>query len=264
MSNKYNSIGLVGYAGSGKDTTAALLQIELLKNADQFSLYAFADPLKKFITDVFGVEKERLYDQKLKEQTINFKISEIELFVKFTNSFIELLDVHAENNNATIYQTINRFNEGYDGAEFIERMYTQFKEVIKSEQKKVGFFKWMFSDGKIQFETTPRRLAQIIGTEFFRDCVSSPFWSDIAPKENVIYTDVRFPEEAECVRANGGILVKIINENQRDISSIDHASERFISQMDVDDIIVNSGVNIGDLVTAVEQFVERHKESADE
>jgi hypothetical protein len=54
-----NIIGLVGQAGSGKDTTASL--IKDLVGQERVHLMALADPLKVFLMEVFGWTEEQLW-----------------------------------------------------------------------------------------------------------------------------------------------------------------------------------------------------------
>lgn len=66
MTEKPVLIGLVGYAQHGKSTVA-----DFLKNMG-FIEYAFADPLKKVVMNMFGFTVEQCYDGKLKEEVDNF------------------------------------------------------------------------------------------------------------------------------------------------------------------------------------------------
>lgn len=65
---------------------------------------------------------------------------------------------------------------------------------------------------------TPRRAMQALGTEWGRDCLGPDFWAAAALAEcdlaltdgrGVVIDDVRFPNEADAIRARGGLLVRI-------------------------------------------------------
>lgn len=58
---------------------------------------------------------------------------------------------------------------------------------------------------------TPRQVAQWFGTDFMRDRIDPDFWVKRAVSQlsddRVVFTDVRFPNEAMAIREAGGILV---------------------------------------------------------
>lgn len=61
-----------------------------------------------------------------------------------------------------------------------------------------------------------RRMAQTLGTEWGRDCLGTDFWLNVAARRmadlrgrgcrNLVVSDVRFANEAEWVRAQGGVV----------------------------------------------------------
>lgn len=55
-------VGLTGRAKSGKDTVG-----EYLKNAYGFEAYAYADPLKRAASEMFGIPLDDFYNQSVKE-----------------------------------------------------------------------------------------------------------------------------------------------------------------------------------------------------
>lgn len=55
-------IGLGGHMGSGKDTVG-----DYLRDVHGFHKLSFAEPLKAAVMAVFGLTREQVYDQKLKE-----------------------------------------------------------------------------------------------------------------------------------------------------------------------------------------------------
>jgi hypothetical protein len=80
---------------------------------------------------------------------------------------------------------------------------------------------------------------QLFGTEMMRECVSDSFWTDIAPTENTIITDVRFKNETEWLFNNDGILIDVQRpDNQIKVAS--HSSESGTG-VGADYIIVNDG-----------------------
>jgi len=82
-----------------------------------------------------------------------------------------------------------------------------------------------------RWDTTPRQLMQIVGTQLFRDKLTECFphlkgsiWVGIVKQKilrsskNIVLTDVRFENEAEMVRQFNGKLIQItrIDNNQSD------------------------------------------------
>ena len=90
---------------------------------------------------------------------------------------------------------------------------------------------------------SPRTLLQDIGTNCFRDRVHPDFWVKVAERdtlkpllaagENIVLSDCRFPNEAECIRANGGTMVRITRIGFQ--GAVDtHPSETALDKYDFD------------------------------
>lgn len=170
-------LGLVGPKGSGKDTTADLL--EELKISD--GKISFAGPLKKICGEVFDLHHNFFHDVNLKEkplkQTITLNSRNLRLI---KNACVEWLDPYTDGGTRILYNPNKASISGIEGMEI----------------------------------TTPRQLLQVIGTNFIRDRLFNEWhlhaaFSDKALsklKENGIYcvTDVRFPNEYEFLRNKFG------------------------------------------------------------
>jgi hypothetical protein len=108
-----------------------------------------------------------------------------------------------------------------------------------------------------------RRFLQVLGTEAVRDILGENSWVDALgnklgtdrPKKAVI-TDVRFPNEAEFVRRQGGKLWLIQRPGFDNGIGTDHPSEAFISTLPVD--LQVSATNL----EVLEDIVRREMESA--
>ena len=83
---------------------------------------------------------------------------------------------------------------------------------------------------------TPRKLAQLVGTECFRAVFGGQVWiaslhHEIVNSgyvgEAVVVPDIRFPEEVEWVAQQGGILVYLEREDAAEVSA--HSSENLMS-----------------------------------
>jgi hypothetical protein len=102
-----------------------------------------------------------------------------------------------------------------------------------------------------------RKLAQLLGTEWGR-AIAPDFWLKIAAAKISMYSeygslgtvvsDVRFPNEAEWIKAQGGVIWKIIRPGVEPVRA--HASEDLIASLPYDYVIDNRGT-ISDLDHAV-------------
>lgn len=111
--------------------------------------------------------------------------------------------------------------------------------------------------------TKDRKLLQWLGTDWGRDSISTTLWVDIwkatvaqikaeddgypeITKRRIICDDVRFANEAETVKALGGVVIQIIlnsAENRIDTTSgiKGHSSESGIHPSFIDHTVTNDG-----------------------
>lgn len=94
---------------------------------------------------------------------------------------------------------------------------------------------------KTQFPEV-RRLLQLMGTEVGREMFGEHCWTDMALRqagdlERVVFTDVRFSNEAEVVRGLGGSVWGVDRPGSKPVN--DHASDRI--DFDADSAIWNGG-----------------------
>lgn len=260
------TIGIVGLAGSGKDTTAGIIQRELFKRRiAKVELYAFADAPKRFIKSAFELDDTLLYDRVLKETPIKFNMSNGELRRNFNYAFDCVLH---ELNPSSEFCDVHEEIVGYpcSKSRSYSVMYNKFLDVISSETYtpfiRRGILGKIFSryidNDRIYFKTTPRRLIQLVGTEFFRECVRESVWTEVAPYRDTILTDVRFPNEAQAVIDKGGILIKVVNENiTSGTSESSHASESFVDEIECDYVVNNEGISIMQLTEEVDRIINK-------
>lgn len=98
---------------------------------------------------------------------------------------------------------------------------------------------------------SPRQLMQTLGTEWGRQLVDPDIWvtqtrrwcqsfHDDDPEAAIILTDVRFQNEADFIRRNGGVLIHIKRQNAGAVAS--HSSESGVDyREDIDFVIHNNG-----------------------
>lgn len=108
---------------------------------------------------------------------------------------------------------------------------------------------------------TPRLLLQAIGTQGVRNHVDPRFWIWLAAEKYkafgapVVVTDVRFLEEAEWVRENGGQIWRILRHTRAEITGIaNHASEAGLP-MHPDDVTLHNNQSLDQLGYNVRQLL---------
>lgn len=150
---------------------------------------------------------------------------------------------------------------------------TPLKEAAKI---KFGLTDWHTNtqEGKREFVPylgkTVRQLLELEGTEATRDVYGDNFWIwrmsqevDKAFKENIkifIITDVRFENEAQFVRDNGGLIFQIDREMEQELATASHASAQPLPPHLVNIFVPNNGT-IKDLEKEVKDLAEVIKES---
>ncbi|MEQ8308098.1 MAG: hypothetical protein RIA09_16305 [Hoeflea sp.] len=103
---------------------------------------------------------------------------------------------------------------------------------------------------------TPRYFMQMLGTEFGRKLIDEEIWVNALVNkveqgdyENVVITDLRFPNESDAITKLGGASYRL----QRDIEGNEfsqHESEKYVTSLPVKAIIDNNGT-IDDLESEV-------------
>ena len=98
---------------------------------------------------------------------------------------------------------------------------------------------------------SPRRVWQTLGNEWGRTFVGPDVWVKVAWRRmaearqanpglrGIVFTDVRFDNEAQAIRNSGGKVIKIVRPDARAVAP--HVSERGLSANLIDDVIVNDG-----------------------
>ncbi|ARM83971.1 deoxynucleotide monophosphate kinase family protein [Marinobacter salarius] len=100
---------------------------------------------------------------------------------------------------------------------------------------------------------SPRRILQTLGTEWGRDIIRNDLWVVLAQKKweavkqatdetfhgGMIVPDVRFEDEAEFIRSNGGTLIHIERDAAQEIEG--HISEAGVKWQKGDARVKNNG-----------------------
>jgi hypothetical protein len=92
---------------------------------------------------------------------------------------------------------------------------------------------------------SPRRLMQTLGTDWGRQMIHQNIWLTLAAQRflrtgpGMVIADVRFDNEANWVRNNGGLVVHLKRDEVHKVES--HVSEAGVTVKEADITIVNNG-----------------------
>jgi hypothetical protein len=89
-----------------------------------------------------------------------------------------------------------------------------------------------------------RGLLQRLGTDVGRELWGEDFWvgqafEGLVGDEGVVFTDVRFPNEAEAIRARGGVVWNVVRPGVGVVNG--HVSESALGGFVFDATVVNDG-----------------------
>ncbi|MDA3807819.1 MAG: hypothetical protein PF440_07885 [Thiomicrorhabdus sp.] len=214
-----NLLGLLGYAGSGKDTAYEIIR----KHRPDYVRFAFADKLKEFCSVAFDLPINHFHDVDKKNVPHQYSAS-----TKMMSDFFD-----------SCYKVMGMSDEGE-----MNVLYEEMFGIFLTEE---DIPKYTIGDltpyTTLKFDITPRQMAQYIGTDLFRKHHKDTVWLDfINSSKNTVVTDVRFENEAIEIKRRGGMLVRI--EPMLDNKIMAHESESYINTIDYDTMIVNNGTSM--------------------
>jgi len=99
-------------------------------------------------------------------------------------------------------------------------------------------------------DTDTREIMTIVGGDIFRGMYDDNVWLNFLPTENVVVTDVRYPNEYDKVKSYDGVIIKVVNETQTDNDN-SHSSESHVEDMMPNYTILNNGTDIQSLIINV-------------
>lgn len=148
---------------------------------------------------------------------------------------------------------------GYEGRAFaspIREALLTLNPILESGHRIneiVQDYGWEVAKAKLEV----RRLLQVLGTEVGRNMFGQDFWVDQAIKglfkeDYIVFTDCRFPNEAEAIRNLGGEVWRIIRPGVDAINA--HPSEHALADYAFDRTIINDG-SLDDLKVKVLEIV---------
>lgn len=237
-------IGISGKIGSGKDTVGKIIQFltakdvspnceKLLKQKLSIDGYhnspyvvkKFAGKLKEVATLLTGIPVEKFEDQEFKQQFLP--------------------------------EEWNRYR-------YLAHNGEVYHMGPKSDMPKYNI------NGFREDRMTVRELLQKLGTEAMRDGLHPDTWVNALMADYIgvydidtdrttwpswIITDTRFPNEAQSIHANGGIVIRVVRGNT---DAGTHPSETALDDYPFDYIIENNGT-FEELIEKVRKFCVEYK-----
>lgn len=234
-------IGLSGYAGSGKDLTAKLIQYCCMKDKDialdevthdsqsfilemksNWQIKKFSGPLKKIASILTGISIDKFEDQEFKNTLLGKEwgtVSDnpLNAISPFRDmEFIKLMSVR----------------------EFLQKLGT---DAVR--------------DGLHPNAWVNAVMARYKPEVFGYDANGSPVMSD----QNWIFTDCRFPNEAQAIKDRGGVIIRIDRPGVKPVN--DHPSETALDNWDFDYKIFNASdiVSLNQSVSIVMEMIKRRR-----
>lgn len=124
------------------------------------------------------------------------------------------------------------------------------------------------------WNVTPRKIYQFLGTEVFRGSIQQvipgigeDFWVRSTmqklkhitsrtklDKVNVVITDVRFQNELDAIRNEGGFIIKLVRNICISNSEDQHSSESIVDNLE-SDIVIENNSTLESLYESIDQFV---------
>jgi len=110
---------------------------------------------------------------------------------------------------------------------------------------------------------SPRYAMQTLGTEWGRGLISQNFWVDAAMKQivpgdgDIIFDDVRFPNEALAIRRAGGVVVNVVRPALDPVEA--HSSEEALADFAFNYVIYNDST-MNKLYERIDTFLRWYAE----
>lgn len=207
----------IGIAGKARSGKDTLAKI-LCENLGS-DQYAFAEPIKAVVNALF-----------------NWDVRHSEGEFKEVPCLVEAITKYNIQTSYLIASMYGLDKYGYDTNEFMDIL---------------GI------DASDSNEITPRIAYQVFGTEYGREQLHENIWCEVAPKENVVFSDVRFDNEADMIRAAGGIIIHVKRNEVDAVVMADrgHTSEAGIAQHHKD-IIIHNDDTLEDFLRQAKQLTE--------
>jgi len=195
-----NIIGFGGQAGTGKGSAASAL----VKHFG-YTEVCFGDALKEFLSDIFSISNDIFYVRELKDKDFDKPI------ILKPYHICKLLDILGDELNDDFYELEVDLIAEFEGYEF----------------------------------TSPGNMMQVIGTDIVRNRIDKDIWIDIFDVrtkniEKLVCSDVRFSNERQYIKDQGGEIVLIKRQDLDKLDRHNHESENNLGSEDEYNVIVEN------------------------
>ena len=233
-------IAVSGVKGSGKDSVSSMLQycLSVPKMFRRYWFYkhfrkwikpkykrlAFADPLKKMLSDLLNIPLENFYSRAFKEDYV---------------ITVSTLNVPQP-----------RIVDDYLNLDFNKLSDSKFNKMVKQ-----------LDPALLECNLSLRQLLQYFGTEIMQKYFGKRVWINSTlqdPSEYKLISDLRFIEEYNAVKERDGIIIYV---NRPGYEFGQHASEREMKELlenNKYDFIIDNNSSIEDLFKQVKHVVENY------
>ena len=116
-----------------------------------------------------------------------------------------------------------------------------------------------------EWNLSPRQMFQKIGTDLFRKHFDQDIWLKLFRSRlkkskcpNIVVADVRFQNEADLVKENGGLLIEIRRQSRQSQKQDFHESEN-VEINNIDKVFLNDG-SLEELFQNIQEYYLVHKE----
>lgn len=233
MSEKPILIGFQGKAGSGKDTFANMMMdncgIHVIPHR-----VAFADVMKRVVSELYGVELEAFYDREKKEIKLDVSVSEDRLSPR---------DIMQHFGT----EIVRNMDEDF----WVKRMSAEVARVLKD----FNMARWAAGAPASVNSSEVNRLSQYNYTYMMLERMASEeyskYYGSSSTAQVVLIPDVRFPNEQEYILENGGYLIEI-QRGESDVGEMnhEHASETSLNDSTIEPhFIIHNDAGLSKLFT---------------
>lgn len=237
-------IGINGKIGSGKDSVGNL--IKNINYENNWEIKKFATKVKQIASLITGIPLKKFEDQEFKKTFLDAHWNK-EIFENKTS-----LDKNNKAYNKSIVKPITV-------REMLQIIGT---DALRNNLHQDVWVNALFADYIQQKHRTCLDCNHFFNFNEFKNnkkvcpnCNSFNHASVMIENEsNWIITDMRFPNEMQAVKTNGGITIRVVRPNDKDIPLDLHPSETALDDAEFDYEIINDGT-IEDLKEKVEGII---------
>lgn len=215
-------IGIVGQKFNGKSEVS-----KHLTQKHKFIEYAFADPLKRGVQEMFGFTNDQMWGDKKDEVDLNWGIKPREI--------IQIM-----------------------GTELLQFEIHKYTDKLNHIGRKlwVNRFRLWYYDQRRNFEQRKMKWSQSVYDLSFNKNVQIKETKLPEPKFNIVVSDIRFQHEIDVIKDLGGVIWKI--ERPDVLSDDNHISENELINFNEYDLkIINDGT-VKQLKEKIDSYINQN------